>query len=342
MMANINTVLGVVDSEELGVTYMHEHVLVVSPEFQHYWPGYAGWDREVLVERARTTLKALHDDYGVDTILDPTVAGLGRNIRAVADAAEGTGINVIVATGWYTYSELPLTFWSKDHEGRIDELVRLFMMDIEQGLEGTSIKPGVIKCSTDQPGLTPDVEAILRAAARTHLQSGLPITTHTSYINESGLLQQQIFKEEGVDMEAVVIGHCNESNNLDYMTRLIEAGAFIGFDRCGMHSDVAPLDVQVANLAELCRRGLADHIVLSHDDAVYFDMVPPETLAKIKLDYPYGHLEKAMLGQLREAGVTDDQIHTMFVENPRRYFGRTKTGDSVAGTPHGVPRPVDA
>lgn len=258
---------------------------------------------------------------------------MGRDVRAVAAAVEGTGINVIAATGWYTYSELPITFLSRDHEGRIEELIRLFTYDIEEGLDGTDIKPGVIKCSTALPGLTPDVEALLRAAARTHVRSGLPITTHTDFRNEGGLIQQRIFREEGVDLGAVVIGHCNESNDIGYMEKLIDGGSFIGFDRCASHSEVASLDVQIDNLAELCHRGYADRVVLSHDHAVFFDLLDDATLATLLKfeNYPYMHLEREMLPRLREAGVTDEQVHTMLVKNPRAYFERGANG---AGATH--------
>jgi len=129
-MASVNTVAGPVDVEALGMTYMHEHIFIVSPEMQHYWPGYGDWDEGALVEKARVALRRLHDEFGVRTILDPTVAGLGRNVRAVAPAAEGTNLNIIVGTGWYSYATLPFTFCGKDVEAKADELARLFMIDI--------------------------------------------------------------------------------------------------------------------------------------------------------------------------------------------------------------------
>lgn len=322
-MVRVNTVLGQVDSDQLGTTYMHEHIFVVSPEMQYYWPGYQGWDEEVAVEKGRAALRKLHEEAGVDTILDPTVAGLGRNIRAVARAVEGTGLNVVVATGWYVYNELPFTFFMKDPDAKIAELEMLFTRDFEEGLEGTSIKPGVIKCSTDVKGVTPDVEALLRASARVHLKTGLPITTHSDYSNEGGQLQVEIFQQEGVNMGAVVIGHCNQAGDLAYLERLIESGAFIGFDRCGIESPAAPLEAQMDNLAELCRRGYADRIVLSHDDMLFLDLMPSELLEQLIPHYPYGYVRAEMLPGIRERGVGEEQIETMLVENPRRYFSQS-------------------
>jgi phosphotriesterase-related protein len=308
---------------------MHEHIFVVNPELQYYWPGCKGWDEEEFVDKARTALKKLHEESGVNTVLDPTVPGLGRNIRAVARALEGTGLNVIAATGWYIYNELPFTLTIKDRDTKIAELEAYFLRDFEEGLEGTSIRPGVIKCSTDKLGVTPDVEALLRATARTHLKTGLPITTHTDYTNEGGLLQQQIFKEEGVDMEAVVIGHCNQSDDLGYMEKLIDAGSLIGFDRCGMESPVAPLEKQLDNLAELCRRGYSKRVVLSHDRMVYQDLMPSEMLERMwhgDLLDPYNRIQGETLPGLRARGVTEEQINDMLVEAPRGFFSRTTNG----------------
>lgn len=319
----VNTVGGPVDAGHLGVTYMHEHVFCINPEIQHCWPGYQGWNEDAEVARAQRALRRLHDEYGVDTILDATVGGLGRDIRAVARAAEGTGINIIACTGWYCMGELPFTFYLLDHAEKIAELTRLFVQDIRQGLEGTAIRPSAIKCTTDLQGVTADIDVLLRACARTHLETGAPITTHTEYSNRSGLMQQEIFLEEGVDMNAVVIGHINQSNDLDYMERLIENGSYIGFDRCGLESKDAPHETQIDNLAELCRRGYANRVVLSHDHPIFLDMMPRHELeAMHTVHYPYGQIHNATLPGLRARGVTDDQIQTMLVENPRAYFSR--------------------
>jgi phosphotriesterase-related protein len=277
----VNTVAGPLDAGHLGFTYMHEHVFCVNPEVQYYWPGYQAWDEDAQVARARQALRRLHDEYGVDSILDATVGGLGRNIRAVHRATEGTGVNVIASTGWYCMGELPFTFYILDHDKKIAELTRLFVQDIRHGLEGTAIKPGAIKCSTDLQGVTPDIDVLLRASARAHLETGCPITTHSEFSNHSGLMQQEIFLEEGVDMNAVVIGHVNQSNDLDYMERLIENGSYIGFDRCGIESKVAPDETQIDNLAELCHRGYASRVVLAHDHPIFLDMMTQHELEKI-------------------------------------------------------------
>jgi len=318
----VNTLHGAIDVEQLGVTYMHEHVFVLTPEAQWHWPGYGGWDEATFVSRAHEKLKQLKDD-GVDTILDPTVAGLGRHIRAVAAAAEGTGLQVIGATGYYIFNQLPFGLRvAKSLDEKIALLTELFMSDFENGMEGTGIKPGVLKCSTDADGVTEDVEAVLRAVARVHKATGLPITTHTDADAENGLDQQRIFAEEGVDLGAVVIGHCNLSSNPDYLEQLMDAGSYIGFDRCGMESEQAPRDAQVETLARLVRDGRASQIVLSHDHTVFVDAIPIEVYATFWPGFPYRHLQEGFLADLRARGTGEDAIRQMLVENPKAYFSR--------------------
>lgn len=118
------------------------------------------------------------------------------------------------------------TSWNRTGETWLhdDFLVSLFAHDIEEGIEGTTIRTGILKCATDEPGVTPDVERVLRAVARAHLRTGVPISTHTHAPSRRGLDQQLIFRQEGVDLSRVVIGHCNESTDLGYLERLIDAG----------------------------------------------------------------------------------------------------------------------
>ena len=340
-MPTVETVAGPLDVDALGVTYMHEHVFMLDPAMQWYWPGWTGWDEGREIARAREYLRRLKEEHGCDTVLDPTVPGLGRNVRAVAHAAEGIGINVIPATGWYIYRELPFTFHPLDFDGRINMLLELFLADVENGMEGTGIKPGVLKCATDRYGVTPDVEAVLRACARAHLASGLPITTHSGTLPvagapdeglRGGLAQQRIFVEEGVDLSAVVIGHCNQQPDLALLEELLENGSYIGFDRCGIEAGRGPAyaavpsrEEQLDNLTTLIERGYASQIVLSHDNWSFLDLYSPRFLSEQRGDeFPFGHIREAVLPGLRARGVAEIDIEQMLVANPRDFFSRAR------------------
>ena len=322
-MSTVNTTSGPIEVTRLGKTYMHEHIFIVNPEMQYHWPGCLGWDEEREVARAIELFKGLKEETGVTTILDPTVAGLGRHLKAMARVAAASGVNVIAATGWYTFNELSFNMHYRPPEQTIRILENLFVQDIEVGMEGTGIRAGVLKCCTDAQGVTPHVEVILRAVARAHLRTGTPITTHTDATTERGLEQQRIFREEGVDLSRVVIGHTNQSNSLDYMQKLMDAGSFIGFDRCGVAGPHAPQEVQLDNLAELVRRGYGDRIVLSHDNMVFMDAMDTDQLRELAgPEFPYKYIHRGFLPGLRLRGVPEAAIERMLVDTPRAYFSR--------------------
>ena len=188
---------------------MHEHVFIISPEMQNNVPEDWGAEDTRLADATRrlTELKA----GGIDSILDPTALGLGRYIPRIAKLAAGLDLNILVATGLYTFDDLP-HYWGRRTPGSgpngSDPMVNLFVRDIVEGIAGTGIKAAIIKCATDRPGVTPGVERVLRACAKAHRATGAPITTHTQAASRRGLEQQAIFRSEGVDLGRVVIGHC--------------------------------------------------------------------------------------------------------------------------------------
>ena len=205
-MAEVETARGPMDTKDLGRVLMHEHVFVLSIEIQQNYPEEWG-DEDSRVSDAIRRLTELKE-AGIDTILDPTAIGLGRYIPRIKTIAEHVDLNIIVATGLYTFNELPHYYANRPVENGVDPMTVHFVRDIEQGIADTGIRAGVIKCATDRFGVTPDVERTLRACAQAHRQTGCPITTHTSAAEQVGLDQQRIFKEEGIDLTRVVIGHC--------------------------------------------------------------------------------------------------------------------------------------
>lgn len=312
-MAAVETALGPVDSNDLGMVLMHEHVFVLSPEIMQNYPQEWG-DEDKRVADAIERLNELKA-AGVDTILDPTAIGLGRYIPRIRRIADKVDLNIIVATGLYTFDVLPHYFNFREE----DQMTAMFVQDIEKGYADTGIKAGVIKCATDEPGVTPAVEQVLRCCARAHRQTGAPITTHTHAATHRGLEQQKIFKEEGVDLSRVVIGHCGDTEDLDYLKAILDQGSYIGMDRFGIDR-LLTTDKRVNTVAELCKRGHADQMVLSHDAACYMDWIPGEFPPPDMHNWNYLHISRDVLPALQDKGVTEEQIHKMMVENPRRYF----------------------
>jgi phosphotriesterase-related protein len=132
--------------------------------------------------------------------------------------------------------------------------------------------------------------------------------------------QQRVFASEGVDLSRIVFGHCGDTDDLDYLRSLLDAGSSIGSDRFGLYRrNAMSLESRVAVIAELCRLGYADRIVLSHDSVLYNDRVAQADAPGYYLDsWRLTHLSDEVMPLLRDAGVTQRAIETMMVENPRR------------------------
>ena len=311
-MPQIETLRGPIDTASLGFTLMHEHVFVLGQGVPENFPSV--WDEEKETAYAREKLAELAG-LGVDTIVDLTVMGLGRDIPRLIKIVGEIPVNVLVATGVYTYNELPQYFQNRDE----DAMAELFVTDITEGIQGSEVKAAILKCATDEPGLTPGVEKVLRAVARAHRRTGVPISTHTHPGTKRGLEQQRLFKEEGVDLGRVVIGHSGDSEDTDYLRALIDAGSYIGMDRFGL-DQLLPTDKRVAIIARLCEQGYANRMVLSHDANCYIDWFPMELIRNSVPNWHFRHISEDVLPALREAGVSDEQINQRMVGNPRRIF----------------------
>lgn len=319
-MATINTVRGPVDTSRLGATLMHEHIFVLSTEILQNYPGDWG-DEQKRVADAIERLNELKA-RGVDTIVDLTVIGLGRYIPRVEQVAAKTDLNIIAATGVYTYNDIPMYFYFRGPGttlGGDEMMVDMFVRDIEQGIAGTGVKAAILKCATDTPGVTPGVERVLRAVAGAHRRTGAPISTHTHAHSERGLDQQRIFTEEGVDLSRVIIGHSGDTTDIAYLEKLIDSGSYIGMDRFGIDV-LCSFEDRVETVAKLCKRGHADRMVLSHDAACFNDWLPEAALPVIAPRWHYLHIHNDVIPALKQRGVTEEQIHLMLVENPRRIF----------------------
>ena len=316
----VNTARGAIDSTDLGVTLMHEHVFVMTTEITQNYPEAWGNDakREADAVVRLNELKA----RGVDTIVDLTVVGLGRYIPRIARIAAATDLQIVVATGIYTYNDVPMFFSyvgpGTDYDGP-ETMTAMFVRDIEEGIADTGIKAAILKCATDKQGVTPGVERVLRAVAQAHRQTGVPISTHTHANSRRGLEQQRIFLEEGVDLTRVIIGHSGDTTNIDYLEELIANGSYIGMDRFGVDV-ILSFEDRVDTVARMCERGHADKMVLSHDANCFFDALPEAMIPVAVPNWHYLHIHNDVLPALKARGVTDDQITTMLVDNPRKIF----------------------
>jgi phosphotriesterase-related protein len=295
---------------------MHEHIVIRDHNVVVNYPHL--FDRRAAIEESADWLAKLRE-RGVGAVVDLTTVDLGRDIGFMEEVSRLSGMPVIAATG--IWKAPPAYFVRRD----IETLVDCFRVDVEQGIAGTGVKAGIIKLATDVEGLTPGIEMALRAGARAHRATGVPISTHTAVKHHTGDIQQRIFREEGVDLSRTIIGHSGDSRDLDYLKRLMENGSYIGMDRFGLtHSSVdshPDLDGRVATVAALCKAGYAERMVISHDASCCHEGFPPDhAILRNNRDWHLFFISDSVLPAFRAAGISEGEIQRMCVENPRRLF----------------------
>jgi len=310
-MATIQTATGPIDSNDLGFTLTHEHVVVGSPPVRQQFPDL--FDRSAILDIAVPNLVAARE-AGVRTIVDLTPITLGRAAGLIREASERSGLQIIVATGLYYFPDLYFAFAPGEH------ITELFVRDISEGIGDTGVRAGVIKCAT-QPDMNPFNEKVLRASAQAHRQTGVPIGTHTFVANRTGLDQVRVFKEEGVDLGRVIIGHSDDTDDITYLEEIIAAGAYVGMDRIGIPRPRTN-EERADMVAALVERGYADRVCLSHDSGV-MEGYDEALKAERSPDWRYTFIPREFSALLRERSVSDDAIEQMTVRNPRTIFEQT-------------------
>jgi phosphotriesterase-related protein len=309
-MSSVNGVLGPIDTADLGFTLMHEHILIANWSMRMAFDDWVDVDEHV--EHAAGELRSAAE-RGVRTMVDLTPVNLGRDIHVIREVAARAGVNVVAATGLYWTEEPWLEMWTAD--ALVDWLIR----DITDGIQGTDSKAGIIKCATDHPGLSPLNEKLLQVAARLHRKTGVPISTHTSCEHRTGLDQVRVFQREGVDLSRVVIGHCGDTDDLAYLEEILASGCTIGMDRFGLNH-LLPMEKRVSTVVELCQRGHAGRMVLSHDACCHIDFFPGGRAGALMPQWNFRHIPDDVIPALRKEGLDDETIRTLTVDTPRRVF----------------------
>jgi phosphotriesterase-related protein len=313
-MPQVETVSGPIDDTELGLTLAHEHLSTttesVRTQFPHLYDERREYDR--AVEQVRRAM-----EHGVKTIIDPACMDIGRNVDLARRVVEETGVQLVMGTGVYgaRYHFLPPPFQHREPSA----LVEAFVHDIGEGMQGSEVKAAFLKCAVDEPGITEDVEKILRAIAGASKATGKPIMAHSHPATRRGLEIMDIFDDEGVDPGKVQIAHTGDTDDLDYIEQLLGRGPFIGMDRYGLDI-ILPTDKRNATVIELCKRGHAERMTISQDACATIDWFPEAMIKEMAPNWHMTFLWEGVLPALREGGVTEEQIETMLVDNPRRWL----------------------
>jgi phosphotriesterase-related protein len=295
----VRTVLGDLDSRELGATYCHEHLLVRPPA--HLADPDLVLDDE---EKAAEELAAFRA-VGGGAIVDVTTAEWGRDAEGLGRLSERASVAIVAATGHVAEDS-----WrgALDLAGLSDDLVR----ELTDGMEGTGIKAGVIKVGSSLDGLTSAERALFRAAAEAQRWTGAPITTHTT-AGTAALDQARTLAAAGADLSHVCIGHLDRRLDWDEHLELARAGVFLGYD-CVSKEHYA-LDAERARfVARLVELGFGDRICLSGD------LARRSYLEAWGGAPGYRHILSRFLPLLRSYGLDEAAVRALVVENPARFL----------------------
>ena len=310
---------------ELGATLMHEHVFGLSPEILWNWPDIPeGWDLEARAGQAAAKLEALRA-AGIDTIVDLTVVGLGRYVPAVQRVAERTGVNIVAATGLYTYDALPPYFANRGPGtlfGGPDRLASSSYGTSPRASAGPGVKAGDPQVRLRPPrhdrGLRAGVPGRRRGAPGDRRARSPRTPTAAS---RGGLEQQRLLASLGRRPRPGGASATRATPRTSaYLEELIADGSYLGMDRFGIDT-ISPFEDRVAIVAALCARGHAGRMVLGHDSYCFNDRFDADVVRRRHPNYHLLHISRDVLPELRGRGVTEDQIHQMLVDNPRRIFG---------------------
>ena len=307
-MSTINTVLGPIDSNDLGYTLSHEHV--VHMRFSRYMPFL--YDREATIAKAIDHLTEAKAG-GIDALIEHSTIDLGREVEVVKRVSEASGVHVIAATG--LWRDIPRHFWDRD----IDYIAMFIRHEIEKGLDDSGVKPGIIKMASDEEGVTEIAERALRAAARVTKETGVPISTHQWAPSKVGGRQVEVLLEEDTPMHLVCIGHSADTTDDSYLEELLEAGCYLSMDRYPGRPERVQWPDRNATVKRLCDRGWASRMMLGHDwtPAPVLTGVenPPE-----ESPTRYTFLKRIAIPALIADGVTQEEIDLMTIEAPRRFL----------------------
>ena len=320
-MATVQTVRGPVDAAQLGPTLAHEHVFVLAPEALNNWATvYTGspyWDEDTNIARAVRMLQEVRD-AGMRTIVDPTAPGLGRDIPRIQRVNDQVDLNILVASGIYAFLELPNFVIYRPTRAIAD----LFVREITEGIDNTGVRAAFLKCCVEHYGLVGDIPRILEAVALASNETGAPVMVHTNAAHRTGLLALDALTRHGVDPTRIVIAHMGDSNDLDYLRAIADTGATLGCDRFGIEH-FNPLPNRIETLLALLAEGYADRIHVSHDAATFYDFMTGDPNFAGEQDANFLLVWNTVLPTLRDAGIGDDVITQLTVENPARFFSVT-------------------
>jgi len=316
---SIQTTTGTAAPEDLGRTLIHEHVLV----------GMPGWDldplapryvRDEVMAQAVDRMQELAD-HGVATFVDPCPMDLGRDVEFLAELSQKSGMRIICTTGaYFEAAGITHTFRNMSAE----QITEIYVAEVTNGIGGTDIRAGAIKIATGSGVVSEYEKKLVTAAARAARETGVPIISHTEDAT-CGHDQIDLVTGEGLPAGRLLVGHSDGIDDHDYQRSLAERGAFVGFDRFGISLFISD-EVRIKNVLRLAQAGHTDRILLSHDSIICWLGRPVpfgnryEDVLAMLPDWRPTLIFQKVIPELLKGGLSEDDIETMLIGNPRRMF----------------------
>ncbi len=306
------TVRGEIAIEEIGVSLIHEHILVdwIGADST----GYHRWDRSEVIERALPFLLEAKEK-GVKTFFECTPAYLGRDPLLLKELSEKTDINIVTNTGYYgavNNKFIPEHAFNDSPE----DIARVWIDEFKNGIDGTEIFPGFIKIAVESKDkLSPMDTKIIKAAAIAHKATGLTIVSHTG-TDGPAFAQLEILKDEGVSPDAFVWTHAQNGTFYGYV-EAAKQGCWISIDNVNKNNtnEAGSIDWYVDVLSKLKREKLLAKILISHDAGWY--NVGQENGGNYR---GYTDIFDHLLPALKVNGFRQEDIDLLFIKNPQRAF----------------------
>ncbi|QQK80463.1 phosphotriesterase [Salicibibacter cibi] len=324
----VQTVTGPIDVETMGKTLIHEHFIFGYPGFQGD-QTLGPFNEDEYLEAAIDIANQMRAE-GVQTVVDPTPNECGRDPRFLRKVSEATGLQIICATGYYYEGEgaTPYFKFRQSLGTAEDEIEEMFRHEIAEGIEGSGIKPGVIKLASSCDEITPYEQMFFRAAAKVQQETGIVLLTHTQE-GTMGPEQAELLLQEGADPNRVIIGHMCGNTDPRVHRQVMDKGMKIGLDRFGLQGLVGtPYDQErIDVLLTLLDEGYEDLMLLSHDKVNLWLGRPPvmsDELASLIENWRPTYLFDTVVPELMNRGIKEEQIQKLFTDNARALFGGDK------------------
>lgn len=339
----VQTVRGLVEPGQLGVTLMHEHVLcdlsarfkeppeITKRAFAHKplevrdrWrvmiDPFSNLDNLVVDDMEDVVAELLDfKKAGGQTLVDQTTRGLGRDPEAVRAVASLTGLNIIAGTGYYVELTHPADMRERSEESLAEEMIR----ETIEGVENSGIRCGIIGELGCERISDPELK-VVRAGARAQRASGVPLSIHTMFLysgREGGLRIAETLERAGADLSRVVFCHQDGSGaDFDYQQELLRRGLTLEYDLFGFEMGFVvdgvaaqwPTDTQrVQELKRLIDAGWIEQIVISQDICI-------KCMTRKYGGWGYAHILDVVVPRFHAAGIGPDELQILIVDNPRR------------------------